>query len=175
MPSAPSDRIRWAIEALDIQPNDRVLEIGSGHGVAVSLVCDRLVGGQITAIDRSPKMVAMARARNQAHVEAGRATIVQARFPGDEIGAGPFNTIFAIHVPLLRDAPDPTAAALRRLLAPGGSIWLIGQTLRDDTLASWIDTTSERLRAAGFHVHSPRVSRQRPPRTAAVSASHGPA
>jgi ubiquinone/menaquinone biosynthesis C-methylase UbiE len=61
-----SDRVVWAVEVLDVAPDDRILEVGCGHGVAVSLICERLDGGHITAVDRSPKMIEMARKRNRA-------------------------------------------------------------------------------------------------------------
>jgi protein-L-isoaspartate O-methyltransferase len=47
------ERIRWAVELLHVGPEDRILEIGAGPGVSVSLVCEKLEGGKVVAIDRS--------------------------------------------------------------------------------------------------------------------------
>jgi cyclopropane fatty-acyl-phospholipid synthase-like methyltransferase len=47
------DRIRAAVESLEVRPTDRLLEIGPGPGASVGLVAQRLDGGTITAIDRS--------------------------------------------------------------------------------------------------------------------------
>src|SRR5919204_4227860 len=67
MASKPSERFVWAVDTLALDPGDRVLEVGCGHGVAVSLVCERLTSGRITAIDRSKKMIEMAARRNREH------------------------------------------------------------------------------------------------------------
>src|SRR5215218_2696399 len=63
MAGKASERFVWAVDTLEVRPADRLLEVGCGHGVAVSLVCERLTTGTITAIDRSPKMIEMAKPR----------------------------------------------------------------------------------------------------------------
>ena len=75
MASKPSERFVWAVDTLALDPADRVLEVGCGHGVAVSLVCERLTSGRITAIDRSKKMIEMAARRNREHVAGGKAVL----------------------------------------------------------------------------------------------------
>jgi hypothetical protein len=47
------ERIRWAVETLDIMGSERVLEIGGGPGVAASIICERLESGSMHLIDRS--------------------------------------------------------------------------------------------------------------------------
>src|SRR5918995_3465212 len=61
-------RLLWAVERLSVEPDDHLLEIGCGGGLAVSLICQRLGDGTITAIDRSPVMVERAAKRNEQHV-----------------------------------------------------------------------------------------------------------
>jgi ubiquinone/menaquinone biosynthesis C-methylase UbiE len=118
-----SERLRAVVERLDIQPRDRVLEIGCGHGVAATFVCERLDGGRLTAVDRSPKMIEAARRRNAAYVEAGTAEFLVASLEDMDLGDRRFDKVFAVRVGLFHREPERARALAERWLAPGGALY----------------------------------------------------
>jgi ubiquinone/menaquinone biosynthesis C-methylase UbiE len=117
-----SDRLRAVVDALEVRPGDRVLEIGCGHGIAATLVCERLGGGRLTAIDRSPKMIEAAARRNAAHVQSGVAEFLVGALEDVDLGDRRFDRIFAVRVGLFHREPDRARALAERWLAPGGSV-----------------------------------------------------
>jgi ubiquinone/menaquinone biosynthesis C-methylase UbiE len=117
-----SERLRAIVDGLGIEPDDRVLEIGCGHGVAATFVCERLRGGTLTAVDRSPKMIEAARRRNAEHVEAGRAEFLVAALEDLDLGERRFDKIFAVRVGLFHREPERARALAERWLAPGGTL-----------------------------------------------------
>jgi ubiquinone/menaquinone biosynthesis C-methylase UbiE len=119
-----SERLRSVVEQLDIRPNDRVLEIGCGHGVAATLVCERLEGGYLTAVDRSAKMIQAATRRNAAYVEAGRAEFLVADLEDLDLGDRRFDKIFAVRVGLFHREPERARSIVERWLAPGGELFV---------------------------------------------------
>ena len=119
-----SERLRAVVERLGVCPGDRVLEIGCGHGVAATLVCGRLDGGRLTAIDRSEKMVAAAARRNAAHVAAGRAEFLVADLEDADLGERRFDKIFAARVGLFDREPERAHRLAERWLAPGGKVFV---------------------------------------------------
>jgi ubiquinone/menaquinone biosynthesis C-methylase UbiE len=110
------------VVSLDLQPGDRVLEIGCGHGVAATFVCERLDGGRLTAVDRSPKMIEAAARRNAHHVEAGRCEFLVGHLEDLDLGERRFDKIFAVRVGLFHREPERARALAERWLAPGGSL-----------------------------------------------------
>ena len=117
-----SARLEAVVERLGLRADDRVLEIGCGHGIAATLVCERLASGSYMGIDRSPKMIAAARHRNAAFVAAGRAAFEVMQLEALEIGPRRFDVVFAVRVGLFHRDPAGARALVRRWLAPGGRI-----------------------------------------------------
>ena len=112
-----SERLRSVVEQLGLRPDDRVLEIGCGHGVAATLVCERLKGGHLTAVDRSRKMIEAARRRNAAYIEAGTAEFLVASLEDLDLGDRRFDKIFAVRVGLFQRDPDRARSLAERWLA----------------------------------------------------------
>ena len=117
-----SERLRAVVEELQIGPNDRVLEVGCGHGVAATFVCERLEGGHLIAIDRSPKMIEAAGRRNAAYVEAGKAEFLVATLEDLDLGDRRFDKILAVRVGLFHREPERARRIVERWLAPGGTV-----------------------------------------------------
>ncbi len=117
-----SDRQRRIVESLDIAADARVLEIGCGHGVAATYVCQRLRSGTLVAIDRSAKMIAAAADRNAAEVASGKATFVAAAMEDYDPGKLRFDLIFAVRVGLFHREPKRAWSIVEPWLARGGAI-----------------------------------------------------
>jgi ubiquinone/menaquinone biosynthesis C-methylase UbiE len=117
-----SERLRSIVDGLHILPSDRVLEIGCGHGVAATFVCELLESGRLTAVDRSPKMIAAAERRNARHVDAGVAEFLVRDLQDLDLGDRRFDKVFAVRVGLFHREPERARALVEPWLAPGGTI-----------------------------------------------------
>src|SRR5689334_4451471 len=164
MASKPSERFVWAVDTLALDPADRVLEVGCGHGVAVSLVCDRLTSGRITAIDRSSKMIEMAARRNREHVATGRAVLKTAALENADFEDQRFDKVFAFNVAPFWLQPKEALRTVGRQLAPDGAFYLFWdarhtQSGRPRDLA---DRLTERVQLAEFAVDQVLVKDLRP-------------
>jgi cyclopropane fatty-acyl-phospholipid synthase-like methyltransferase len=147
------------VERLDVQSEDRVLELGYGHGVAVTLICERLTEGRVVALDRSPKMTAAASRRNADHVESGRATILTTSLQDAELGDALFDKVLALHFPpLQRDEPARDLAKVRDHLARDGARYVVAGPLASHRVAETVEASVTRLTAHSFLVEPARIA-----------------
>lgn len=148
-------RIRWAVDFMDVQHNDHVLEIGCGSGAAADLICRRLEGkGKMFAIDRSEAGVDRTKQRCAEHIEAGRLTVRQIDLATLRVPVKRLTKVFAFDVNLfwVRDCADEVALLHERVL-PGGSVNLFFNTSRPEDLPEILKNTSAALTKGGFRVY----------------------
>src|SRR5690349_11689812 len=69
------ERFLWAASVVQVQPGDRMLEIGCGTGILAELLSSMLTNGYLIALDKSLPMVAKARKRNHHPFQRSRVRI----------------------------------------------------------------------------------------------------
>ncbi len=156
------DRIKWAVDALAIAPSDRVLELGCGHGTAVSLICGSLIDGSITAIDRSDRMIRIAEKKNAEHIAAGKAKLITASLDEANFNGECFHKIFAINVNLFWTNVDCGLDIIKESLLPGGALYVFNQPPEASKLVSIAERTGSNLKKAGFAVKQVIVGKLAP-------------
>jgi SAM-dependent methyltransferase len=139
------------VDVLGVLPGERVLEIGCGRGVAIGLVCEAADAARVVGIDRSPAAVAAAEARNLAHVRSGRVRLVCAALADVSLEER-FDRVFAVNVNVFWLGPARELAAVRRVLAPGGRLYLFYEPPSPARLERAAEACTAFLRESGFAV-----------------------
>jgi len=111
------------VEALKLQPQHRVVDLGCGTGVLTRLIADHLnatVGGFCLGIDAAAKMIAVAEKKRSG--PACRFEVMAAENLGfeDESFDAVVSSLFFHHVPL--DLKEKSLQEAFRVLRPGGRI-----------------------------------------------------
>ena len=141
-----------------------VLEVGCGHGVAVSLVCERLTSGRITAIDRSEKMIEIAAHRNRDHVVGGRAVLKAAALEEADFEDERFDKVFAFNVAPFWLQPKKALGIVGRQLSPDGAMYLFwdARHTQSGRARDLADQLVGRVRLAEFSVSQVLLKELRP-------------
>jgi len=152
------ERITWAVEILDVRPDDVILEIGCGNGTAVVLIGEQLVTGHITAIDRSEKMVALARTNNRQFLENGKADILHASIESSELPTN-FSKIFLFNLNVFWMDPVAELAAVGRALAASGQFYIFHNPPPGSSLEEFAEAIKKNLEKNGFEPEAPIYNR----------------
>ncbi len=127
-----SPRLATIVEALPLSPGMRVLEIGCGPGVAARAVLRRIGTGQVLAIDRSPKAIALAIAGSATELASNRLEFRCVSIEDFVLSNGeqPYDLAFAIRVGVL-DGRHPAKGRmaldrLRQVLVKNGRVFIDG-------------------------------------------------
>ncbi|HQR27341.1 MAG TPA: class I SAM-dependent methyltransferase [Nocardioides sp.] len=154
MPRQPIPaRIRWAVDLMDVQPADHVLEIGCGPGAGAELICSRLETGRLFAIDRSESGVDRTKRRNQAFIDAGRLTVRQIDLATLRVPVKRLTKVFAFNVNLfwVRECAAEVALLHQRVV-PGGAVYLFYEAKQAELVPNIVRKASAALADGGFRV-----------------------
>jgi SAM-dependent methyltransferase len=118
----------FALELLDLQPTDRVLEVGFGHGATIARLATAASAGFVAGVDPSPAMCRMASRRNRGGIRRKHVELKQGRaeeLPYTDLS---FDKALAVHT--LYFWPDllRPLAELRRVLTPAGRLVIAYRT-----------------------------------------------
>jgi ubiquinone/menaquinone biosynthesis C-methylase UbiE len=100
----------------------RLLDVGTGTGRMAELFADD--ARHVTALDRSPDMLRLARTRLQ-HLPAGKVELVQGDFAQLPFAGASFDTVLFHQVLHFAQAPEAVLAEAARVTAPGGRIAIV--------------------------------------------------
>ena len=154
MASRSSNRRRnvWAVSLLDLERDDRVLEIGFGPGIALREI-SRIVG-YVCGLDHSGEMLRQATRRNAAAIRAGRVDLRLGSVDCLPVFVEPFDKVVAVNAMMFSDRTADRLAQLRRVMRPGGRIAIAhqprGPGATDATAAASGEEMAAALTQAGF-------------------------
>lgn len=112
----------WTVALLDIQPADRVLEVGFGAGQGIRLAAEKVREGRIMGIDHSETMVRVASRRNAQAIKAERVRLAQGDITSLPFADRHFDKILTIHTFYFWPEPSQALNELSRVLQPGGRL-----------------------------------------------------
>ena len=116
------ERNQWTLDLLDLRPDDRVLEIGFGPGIAIEKASQVVTNGMIVGIDHSETMLRQAKKRNAAAIGEGRVQLQLGSVTELPHFDQPFDKIFSANVVQFWDNPVAVFKVLYQRLAPGGTL-----------------------------------------------------
>jgi len=146
------DMERAAVDELAPEPG-AVLAVGFGPGVGIAELVARRPGCVVAGVDPSPTMVAQARRRNLAAIDAGRVVLTRAGAEAIPWPDRAFSGVVAVNSMQLWEPLDDALREVARVLAPGGALVTVTHTWAIEKrapLGEWTSSLLPRLERFGL-------------------------
>jgi SAM-dependent methyltransferase len=131
-----------AIDLLDVRAGARVLDLGFGGGLTFAPLLGR--GATVVGVDRADDMVAAARNRHRADVDAGRLSLHTGEVRALPLEDASVDRVLTVNTVYFWPDLSVAFAELHRVLAPDGRV-VIG--IRDGSVMERVDRAVFTLRA----------------------------
>jgi ubiquinone/menaquinone biosynthesis C-methylase UbiE len=119
------------MEALRIEPSDRILDLGCGHGRSLTELAARAPTGPAIGVDSSRLMVDIAARRNRALIQPDRVEVVPGRVESLPFPENFFDKVLCVHVLYFWKDLELPLREIARVLKPGGRLGLSFRTKAD--------------------------------------------
>ncbi len=144
----------WTVDRLGIAPDDRVLEIGCGPGIAIAEIAKKLETGLVVGVDHSIVMIDQATLRNHTAMRAGRVELSNRGIDDLPMVIDGYTKVVAINVLQFLPNLGLACSAIAKVMAPGGVLAVTYQPrLKNPKLnaaAAFGDRLAIALAHAGF-------------------------
>jgi len=147
------------IKDLDVQPGEKLLEIGYGPGIGIQMITSSCVSCTVHGIDFSGLMYKKAGKLNKLLIEQGRVQLQYGDFLKIPIDKNQYDRIFCLNVIYFWDELDKPLEKTLSLLKEGGAFYiymvnpefLVDRKAPDTIFNKYsIDQVVGALRSAGF-------------------------
>ncbi len=134
MATRPSNlqRNMRTLAQVGIQPDDRILEIGFGPGIAIERAAELAKRGKVIGVDHSELMLRQASRRNATAIAAGRVDLRLGTAERLPEFSEPFDKVIAINSYMFWNDPEGVLLGLRNRMKSGGVIALTFQSRKRD-------------------------------------------
>lgn len=147
------------IKNLDVQPHDKLLEIGYGPGIGINMIIQACASCTIHGIDFSRLMYKRASKYNKLYIDRGKVQLQYGDFLETPIVSNDYDKIFCVNVVYFWDELKKPFEKIQSLLKKGGAFYiymankdtLIEKKAPDGVFNKYsLEQMVEALRLAGF-------------------------
>ena len=122
-----SDLTLWALDLLDYDNKDRVLDVGCGGGATLRLLRERIPDGHLTGVDYSDVSVTLSRELNADLIATGKMEIVAGSVTNLPFENDSFNKIVTVESFYFWPDPVECLSEVQRVLIPKGVFLLVSE------------------------------------------------
>lgn len=140
----------WALEHLNFQPSDRILDIGCGGGMTLHRMAEKVPEGHLTGVDYSPVSVEKSKDLNQALIADGKMEILEGSVEKLPFADGSFDKIVTVESFYFWPNPQENLKEVRRVLKDGGHFLLVAETYENPGMSE-----AERVNVALYNLYNP--------------------
>nr|WP_269773179.1 class I SAM-dependent methyltransferase [Bacillus safensis] len=145
----------WTLQLLNIQENDRILEIGTGRGITLSKVAEKLDRGKVYGVDASRHMIKYAKRKHKKLAEQDKAVITLGKAEKLPFEDRSFNKLFTVQTIYYLKDIEQVMKEVYRVLQVDGEVFLsfqkqelIKEQKRSTSFSSYSEQEISRLFSA---------------------------